>query len=386
MPKQSPKYNVLILTNVRWWNATAFYAVNIGRILKKKGHRVFIGCHEDYPAFKIARSYGFEVVPISFSGFHIPTLMKNLLRMARFVKTNQIHIVNAHRSEDHTFAVLIKRLTGVKVVLTRGDRRRISHSPLSSLKYRLADAAIVTCRNLLVQNKHVFGPLKKKTAVIYGSIDEDHFKPTRPAWETRKKYLLDPDKKIIGLVGRLSPVKDPGTFIEAAAKVLDRQKNVSFIIAGKEVEIKTADLMRHIQQRNIQDHVLVLPHIDDIADLMNTFDVGVVTSTASETISRVLLEYMFLQKPVIGTKVNAIGEIIQPGINGELVAPGDATALSNKIIHLLENDGLRAEYGENSLKLYQRNYSEERFYDKTHQVFNKPSAKSYKPESLPSNP
>ena len=371
MPKQPSTHNILILINVRWWNATAFYAVNIGRILKKKGHRVFIGCHEDYPAFKIARSYGLEVLPINFSGFHIPSLMKNLLRMARFVKTNQIHIINAHRSEDHTFAVLTQRLTGVKVVLTRGDRRRISHNPLSSFKYRLADATIVTCRNLLVQNTHVFGSLNKKTAVIYGSIDEDHFKPTRPAWETRKKYLLDPGKKIVGLVGRFSPVKDPGTFIEAAARVLDRQKDVSFIIAGKEVEIKTADLMRQIQQRNIQDHMVVLPQIDDIADLMNIFDVGIVTSTASETISRVLLEYMFLQKPVIGTRVNAIGEIIQPGINGDLISPGDATALSDKIIHLLKNDRLRAEYGENSLQLYQKNYSEERFYEKTHQVFNK---------------
>jgi len=117
--------------------------------------------------------------------------------------------------------------------------------------------------------------------------------------------------------------------------------------------------------------VVVLPRIDDIADLMNSFDVGVVTSTDSETISRVLLEYMFLQKPVIGTKINAIGEIIQPGINGDLISPGDATTLSDKIVHLLEKDRLRAKYGENSLRLYQRNYSEERFYEKTDQVFEK---------------
>jgi glycosyltransferase involved in cell wall biosynthesis len=371
MPTQAPTYNILILINVRWWNATAFYAVNIGRILKKKGHRVFIGCREDYPAFKIARSYGLEVVPFNFSGLHIPGLVTNLFQMARFVKNNHIHIINAHRSEDHTFAVLTNRLTGVKVVLTRGDRRRISHSPLSSLKYRLADAAIVTCRSLLVQNKHVFDPLKEKTAVIYGSIDEDHFKPTRPASETRKKYQIDPRTKVVGLVGRLSPVKDPGTFIKAAAHVLERQKEVLFVIAGKEVEIKTSHLMGDICQRNIQDHVRLLPHVDDIADLMNMFDVGVVTSTASETISRVLLEYMFLKKPVIGTRVNAIGEIIQPGINGERIAPGDAIDLSNKIVRLLENAGLRSEYGQKSFQLYQTDYSEERFYEKTKQVFDK---------------
>ena len=369
MSKQPPIYNILILTNVRWWNATAFYAVNIGRILRKKGHRVFVGCREGYPAFEIARSHGLEVVPFDFSGYHVPSLAKNLFRMGRFIKTNRIHIVNAHRSEDHTFAVLTKLLTGVTVVNTRGDRRRISRNPLSSLKYRLGDAAIVTCRTVLNQSGHVFGTLKGKTTVIYGSIDEDHFEPTRPASETRKKYGIDPGKKIVGLVGRLSPVKDPGTFIEAAAGVIRRRKDVSFVVAGKEVEIKTAELMHDIHQRNIQEHVTILPQIDDIADLMNIFDVGVVTSTDSETISRVLLEYMFLRKPVIGTKVNAIGEIIQPGINGDLIAPGDATALSDKLVVLLADDSLRRKYGDNSSRLYQKEYSEERFYEKTIQVF-----------------
>jgi len=369
MPKQPSIYNILILINVRWWNATAFYAVNIGRILSKKGHRVFIGCREDYPAYGIARSHGLSVVPLDFSGLRLPALARNFAALERFVKRERIHIINAHRSEDHTFAVLSKRMSGVKAVLTRGDQRSISRNPLSSLKYRMADAAIVTCRFLLDQSQHVFQPMQEKTAVIYGSVDEDHFKPTRPALETRKKYGIAPDKKVVGWVGRLSPVKDPGTFITAAADVLERQDNVAFVLAGKDVEIKRADLLQTIHRRNMQKHVTVLPQIDDIADLMNVFDVSVVSSTGSETISRVLLEYMFLGKPVIGTPINAIGEIIQPGINGELMPPGDARVLSSKIAALLEDDRRRTEYGQNSLKRYQRHYSEERFYEQTLQVF-----------------
>ena len=102
---------------------------------------------------------------------------------------------------------------------------------------------------------------------------------------------------------------------------------------------------------------------------MHTFDVGVITSTGSETISRVLLEYMLLKKPVIGTRINAIGEIIQPGSNGDLVEPGDAVDLADKIDRLLSDDNMRAAYGERSFQLYQSEFSEKRFYEKTMAVF-----------------
>ena len=102
---------------------------------------------------------------------------------------------------------------------------------------------------------------------------------------------------------------------------------------------------------------------------MDLFDIGVVTSVSSETISRVLLEYMFLHKPVIGTMVNAIGEIVQPGINGELIRLKDHIELSQSIKKILEDRSLRKAYGENSYRLYKKNYSEEIFYKNYIQVF-----------------
>ena len=142
------------------------------------------------------------------------------------------------------------------------------------------------------------------------------------------------------------------------------------MIAGKEVEVKRSDIIHMLDELKIADHFRLLPEIDDIADLMNTFDIGVITSTGSETISRVLLEYMVLQKPVIGTRINAIGEIIQPGVNGALVMPGNPTALADEIKKLLSNASLMKAYGENSFTLYRQYFSEDRFYEKTVRVFN----------------
>jgi len=362
-------YTILILINVRWWNATAFYAVNIGRILHKKGHRVIIGCNKTYPAYEIARSYGLKSVPLNFYGFNPFELLSNFFKLLRLIKKEKIQIINSHRPEDHTFALLAKLITGVKFVTTRGDRRLISGNLLSTLRYRLCDAVILTCRSIYDQNKHIFLSINNKVKIIYGSVDEDNFKIINKKRHTLNKYSINSEKRIVGIVGRLSPVKDHYTFIKAAASVLKIYKDVSFIIAGQEVEVKTEDLIRMLKELNIENSFILLPQIDDIVDVMDLFDIGVVTSVSSETISRVLLEYMFLHKPVIGTMVNAIGEIVQPGINGELIRLKDHIELSQSIKKILEDRSLRKAYGENSYRLYKKKYSEEVFYKNYIQVF-----------------
>jgi glycosyltransferase involved in cell wall biosynthesis len=104
---------------------------------------------------------------------------------------------------------------------------------------------------------------------------------------------------------------------------------------------------------------------------MNCFDIGVIASVGSETISRVLLEYMYLKKPVIGTRVNAIGEIIQEGVNGALVNYSDPGAMADEIKKMLADESLMETYGTQSFHLYRRRYAEARFYEATIEVFDK---------------
>jgi glycosyltransferase involved in cell wall biosynthesis len=238
----STRYAILILINVRWWNATAFYAVNIGRILQKNGHRVIIGCHEKYPAYRMAASYGLRTVNFNFSGKTIPDFLRSFFRLIKFIRQENIRIINSHRSVDHTVAFLAKLITGTKLVITRGDRRRIQRNPLSRLRYRFCDAVVLTCRSLFTQNREIFSPISQKVHIIYGSVDEDHFKVRADRRRTAQKYGIDTKKCVVGLAGRLSPVKDPYTLIQAASRVLKQHREVVFVIAGKPVEIRHQDL------------------------------------------------------------------------------------------------------------------------------------------------
>lgn len=369
MSVNSSRYNILILINVRWWNATAFYAINIARLLHNKKHKVIVGCNSDYPAYKIAQSYGLKVKPLNFYGYNIFRLIRDFISMLALIRQEDIQFINSHRSEDHTFALLARWFTGVKVILTRGDRRKISDNFLSRRQYRSADAVILTCQSIFIQNKKIFSSIKDKVRVIYGSVDEKHFKVKQSRKNTMEKYKISLKNKIVGIAGRTDYVKDQYTFIKAAALVKKIIKNVFFIITGKEEHIKFSELKKMGRDLKIDKNILLLPLVNDIDDLINIFDIGVITSTGSETISRVLLEYMYLKKPVIGTRINAIGEIIKPRHNGELIRPGDYKALAGHIIKLLKNNALTIKYGINSYKLYKKNYSEEVFYKQYIEIF-----------------
>jgi glycosyltransferase involved in cell wall biosynthesis len=360
---------ILILINVRWWNATAFYAINIARILHKRGHRVIVGCNPAYPAYEMARALGISVAPLNFHGANIFGLMKSFRTMLRLIRKEQIRIINSHRSEDHTFGLLAKFLTGTKLVITRGDQRPIKKNGLSGLRYRFSDAVILTCRSILRQNRPIFNCIRNRVTVIYGSVNEDHFIPRKNPEDTAAKYDIPPDHIVVGMVGRISRIKDQESFLRSAAAVALIRKDIVFIVAGKAVDLDKAQLKKPLEGLGIIDRFRFLPEVNDIVDIINLLDIGVIVSVDSETISRVLLEYMYLKTAVIGTNVNVIGEIVIPGVTGELIQPGDSASLGRWILKLATRASLRKTYATSGYEHYLRHFAEDRFYAGYMEVF-----------------
>jgi glycosyltransferase involved in cell wall biosynthesis len=351
------QYHLLILINVRWWNATAFYAVNIARILHRHGQRVTVACDPRYPAYHMARSLGLPVAPLAFGGFNPLRLALNWHRLLRLIKAEGIDIINSHRSEDHTFALLTKLVSAVRVVITRGDQRPIRPGLLSRLRYRAADAVIVTCRAIIHQNSAIFSGIVQRVHVIYGSIDEEHLASHSTSKEAMDLELPPTGALVVGMVGRISKTKDQYTFIRAAALIAHRHPQVTFLIAGDGVNDPRRGIGQLLASHGLKNRFRLIPCVEHIGEVIRRIDIGVITSVRSETISRVLLELFFFKKPVIATRINVIGEMIQAGVNGELFAPGDVRRLAALMDKLIQSSELRTRYGQNAHRCYQRKYT-----------------------------
>jgi glycosyltransferase involved in cell wall biosynthesis len=317
----------------------------------------------------MARRYGLRVAPLSFYGANPLKLLRSFGALIRLVKREKIDIINTHRSEDHSFGLLAKLFCPVRLVITRGDQRPIKSNCLARLRYGLADAVVLTCRQILKDNERVFLPKASQVHVIYGSVDEAHFQPQASPEEIRVRYGLPGDKILVGMIGRLSHVKDQSRFVTVAIALAQSRDDLHFLVAGKEVDLSRAELERRVAAAGVAARFTFLGQVDDIAGLMQEVEIGAVISVASETISRVLLEFMYLGKAVVATHINAIGEIVVPGVTGERIPPGESRALAHALFKLADQPALRKTYARNAQTAYHRDYAETAFYHRYLAVF-----------------
>lgn len=365
--------NILQLINVRWYNACAYYAITLSYALKRRGYKVIVaGDPKSRPLWE-AQKLGLEVYEDLYLSHTSPgMIVYNIKRMADLIKNENIDIINAHRAEGHLVAALYKYILKKKIPLirTRGDTRPPKDNIFNRyLNNNFTDKIIVTAETLRESYLQNLKIKPEKVSRISVGIDENFFSPRPPHLGWKNRLNIGEGDLVVGMVGRLSPVKGHKYFIQAAEFILKITPQAKFIIAGGNAQIKASQLKEMVKESNMENNFRFVGRVDDIREIISIFDVGVVASVGSETICRVLLEYMAMGKPVVGTSVNAISEVIQDGVNGFVVPPGDKQALGEAILQLLEDKEKRINFGNAGRSSVERDFSLEQFAKKTEEVY-----------------
>lgn len=365
--------NILQLVNVPWYNACAHYAVTLSVGLARRGHNVLVAGDPDSPPVREARKRGLEVTEEIFLSTKKPLeFVKNIFRLKSLLIERGIDILNVHRGEGHTLSALTRSLNGLKVpiVRTRGDVRSPRKDIFSRwLNRHGTDAVITVNQTLRTAYLNHFNMSEQKVSTIPLGIDEKEFKPTGQKRALRKKYGIEEGCTVVGLLGRFSPVKGHLHFIEAAAIVARKFPGTRFLIAGGEAQLSLSDLRRHIDRSGLGDRFLLMGILEDVREILELSDVGVIASVGSEAICRQALEYMAFGLPVIGTDINAVPETIQDGANGYIVAPGQPEEMALAMEKLLADSDLRSRFGECSRLLVEQEFNLARFSLCTEQLY-----------------
>ena len=192
-----------------------------------------------------------------------------------------------------------------------------------------------------------------KICVVPNGIDLKQWEGKDKDEALIKKFDLY-GKKVVLSVGWLVKRKNHETVIKALNIVKARLPNVRYIIAGEgpyEGELKKA-----VKKEQLEDHVVFLGDYpqDRLNILYNTCDLFVMPNTqvgsSVEGFGIVFLEANACGKPVIAGRSGGAVDAVADGETGFLVDPNDEKLLADKIIKLLEDDGLAKNMGQKGLK------------------------------------
>jgi len=364
----------LQLISVRWWNANAYYAISLAEAFHHAGLTSIVGGRGGSLALQKAR----ELNLLSFTEIDLETynpykIIRNIHRINKWMKKENIDLINAHRAEDIFYAVLAKKFSHNEfpVIRSVSDVRAPRRNFINKWLYHNTDFVIFSCKAMYDKYQQVWPIFKDKSTIIYSAIDTNEFRVPSERPALRKELGIAEDKVVIGIISRLSPVKDHQTFLKAAAILTKRYANVQFLISGEEAQFSHEDLFRVARKLNIQDKVIFLDRQDNIKKLIGILDIGVVASKGSEVICRISVEYMAMGKPQVVTSINVLPEIIEDGKNGFIVPPGDAIAMAEKLSHLIDNHDLRIRMGNQARQIAETKYSYSALIDKTLKVYQK---------------
>ncbi|HEY5883705.1 MAG TPA: glycosyltransferase [Pyrinomonadaceae bacterium] len=206
-------------------------------------------------------------------------------------------------------------------------------------------------------------------------------------WQSRRHVLrqqlnLAPEDILVGIVGRLTEVKNHKLFLNSISafkkKFSSGFQKVLFVVVGdgslrQELEQQAAAL-------GLRDDVVFLGSRRDMENIYPAFDIAALTSL-NEGTPLTLIEAMANARPVVSTLVGGVvdllGRSVATGVEdgyavcerGIGVKPDTSEAFASALAHLIGDEGLRREIGDAGLQFVLSRYSKDRLLDDVKQLY-----------------
>jgi glycosyltransferase involved in cell wall biosynthesis len=294
--------------------------------------------------------------------------VKNLTRLAGFVRAHGIEIVHAHAARDYHLAALAVRLASRgRLVLTR-------HAlfPLRGINRHLLRSAgrVIAVSQAVAESLRRNGVIESaKITVVHNGIDTDRF-----TCSVATACARGGDSPVlVGTVGHLAPIKGQDIFVRAAALISARRQGVHFVVIGEDKSPQMGYrkfLESLVVELGISGSVAMPGWKDDIRGVLSSLTLFV-SAARSEPFGLSIVEAMAAGLPVVAAASEGALEIIEDGLSGKLVPVGHPESLAKAIDDLLDHPLERSRLGSNALLAARQRYSLARMASETERVYRK---------------
>jgi len=215
-----------------------------------------------------------------------------------------------------------------------GPRKTALFRWLERLTARLTDRLITispALRDELAQTYRI-APAEKFVVVPLGLDLEPYVSAPRRTGAFRTEWGIPPDAPLVGIVGRLVPIKNHALFLQAARRVREQVPGARFAIVG-DGELRAA-LEAQADAPGLAGAVTFTGFLRDLRPVYSDLDLLVIASD-NEGTPVSIIEALAAGVPVVSTAVGGVPDLLEGGRYGALVPPGDADALAGAMITAL---------------------------------------------------
>ncbi|MFA5138710.1 MAG: glycosyltransferase family 4 protein [Elusimicrobiota bacterium] len=318
--------NLLYLSEATGWSGGANQVWLTSREFVRRGHRVAVACPEGELSQRLAAA-GIPVLPLAISQDYD---LRSAWRVARYAWDLGIDVVHAHHPRAHAVGLLSTALgRRAPLVVTRRVLFPVQRNPFSRLKYRSRWVAryIAVCKPIADRLVEA-GVEAGRIAVIPSGVDMKRWEASRRARngiEGRRPWTVT-------MVGHYASFKGHEVLLEAAGRVLKDIPDARFLLVGRDTE----KLFDRIRRSGLSASVEPMGARTDVDDILSRTHLFVMPSLM-EGIGSALIEALAAGVPAVASDVGGLPEVVEHGVSGVLVPPGNSAALAGAIAGTLQH-------------------------------------------------
>jgi glycosyltransferase involved in cell wall biosynthesis len=280
-------------------------------------------------------------------------LARGILRLKKLIQADRPDVIHTQLFYGDLCARLAGRWAGIAPVMAtlQNSMYEPDWEPFYDQSRRLQVDRFTArrfCHHAVAVSEHVkrssvrlLGFREEQVTVIHNSVDTARFAAPDPELRhaVRSELGVAPEEFALVSAARFVPQKGFAVMVRAMASLLREISHARLYLAGGGPDER--NLRGLCRSLGLEGRVVFLGVRNDLHRLLPMADVFLFASLASEGFPLVPLEAMALGVPVVSCRIEPIGELIEDGLTGLLVPPGDAEALAQAVARLARDEGLR---------------------------------------------
>ncbi|HBG60266.1 MAG TPA: hypothetical protein DDX37_00260 [Candidatus Omnitrophica bacterium] len=345
--------NILYIHNKAQISGGEKSLINLWENMDRETFNLFLAIPEEGKLSEYARSLNIKVFLLKIPQLnllHCFSIFRAHNSLISLIKKNKIDLIHSYSPRNNILGAIAAKLLRKPIIWHERNLPFDNEKDISRQLLFLPD--IIICNSGAVAKRfEIKDKVPDKVKTILNGVNVKRFSANSDTMTFRHKFNLD-KRKVVGIISNLNKRKNVEYFIDIAAKLAQKRKDVQFVIVGdtfEEQNNRFEELNKLISNFGLEDQFTLTKFVDNTYEILSCFNIAAHV-TEREACSRAILESMACGKAVVALNEGGNPELIENNISGILVEPRNLDKFTDTLNKLLDNDVLCSQLGEMARK------------------------------------